>query len=132
MKPYLVAVSYAPPGPLFVNAIIAPSREAAVALVVDGFARAQPPQTPLAGIFVDELTVEFLRDALAAAEGRDPAQRGQVVSLVSDNLRPIETGTFGADMGLGLAGDIDHSITCPKRWIGAAGKCRCQAGPEAS
>ena len=81
-RPYMVSLSFLN-GPLFVNALMAPSPEAATAMFSVIVMRQYEVPQELTGCAATELTVEFLRAALRAAEGKlPPGGEAQVLSLV--------------------------------------------------
>jgi hypothetical protein len=82
LRPYMVSLAFLS-GPLFINAIMAPSPESATAMFSVMIMREYAVPQPLTGCAATELTVEFLRAALRAAEGKlPPGGEAQVLSLV--------------------------------------------------
>jgi hypothetical protein len=71
-------------GVIFGTTIIAPVREAAMAMAMQQAMREEHERADLAGFALTDLPAEWMRATLRLIEG----QPGQVVSLVSDNLRP--------------------------------------------
>ena len=91
LKPYVVTLSFADGGPLFLNAVLAPSAEAATALFAIMTMQQHNLQQPLMGCAAMELTPEFLQASLRAVEGKLPPNgEAQVLSLVPGGLRPAE------------------------------------------
>ncbi len=85
MKPFIVAVVFGsgPESELFVNAVIAPNREAAAAIWSLEVREQTGIAKPLAGVAVMELERSFLETALRATQGKLPETgTAQVVSLV--------------------------------------------------
>jgi hypothetical protein len=83
LKPYMVTLSFAEGGPLFLNALLAPTPEAATAMLATIVMREHTVTQPLMGCMAMELTPEFLRAALRAVEGKLPPDgNAQVISLV--------------------------------------------------
>lgn len=80
---YAVTLVFAD-GVIFGSTIIAPAREAATAMAMQQAMRGTPGMADLTGFALTEMTAEWMRATLRQIEG----QPGQVVSLVSDNLRP--------------------------------------------
>jgi len=82
---YSVALSYGTgaygTGALIVNTIVAPSPEAAVAMMTDMLYRQRIPTDTLTCVAVVPMTLEWLRWATRAVESGDP-NGGRVLSLV--------------------------------------------------
>lgn len=74
-------------GRIYGNTVLAPLPEAATAMAMQEAMRASEPPGDLNGFAITELRAEWMRATLPLIEG----ERGQVVSLVSDNLRPANS-----------------------------------------
>jgi hypothetical protein len=83
MSAYAVTLVFAD-GSMFSSISIAAAREPALAGAVQQAARENPAVPDLVGFSINEMTAEWMRTTLRQIEG----QPGQVVSLVSDNMRP--------------------------------------------
>lgn len=82
MTAYMVAALF-DSGALCLSGICAPSVEIATAKATVEFVRSVPPNSQITGICVVPLAPEFMREALRAIEGDEPARaRSSVVSLV--------------------------------------------------
>lgn len=79
--PYIVALSFANGGPLYINAALAPNEGVAGAMIATEFFQGGGTDKPLMGVSIGQLTPEFLRVALRAYEGHLPGDQN-VVSLV--------------------------------------------------
>lgn len=69
-------------GPLIVNAVVAPSSEAAVAIVAVQAVQQLHIEHPLAGVSFVPITTEWLDFAVRSAKGQSAAGGAQVLSLV--------------------------------------------------
>lgn len=87
LKAFAVTLSFADGGPLIINTLIAPDAHSATAMTAIVAMRGRVIEQNLLGIAVVEMSAEWLRTALRAVETGKTA--GDVVSLVSDNLRPV-------------------------------------------
>jgi hypothetical protein len=83
MRAFAITLVFAD-GSMFSNISLSPAREPALAGAVLAAARENPAVPDLTGFSINEMTAEWMRATLRQMEG----QPGQVVSLVSDNLRP--------------------------------------------
>ena len=89
LKPYVVTLSFGQGGPLFVNALLAPTPEAATGMLAVIVMREHVPPQPLIGCMAMELTPDFLRLALRAVEGKlPPGGQAEVLSLVQPPAAP--------------------------------------------
>ena len=66
LYPYIVAISFAEGGPLYINAILACNEALATAAVTAEFFQNAGTSKPLMGVSVAQLVPEFLRTALRA------------------------------------------------------------------
>lgn len=106
LRPYMVSLAFLS-GPLFINAIMAPSPESATAMFSVMIMREYAVPQPLTGCAATELTAEFLRTALRAAEGKLPPNgEAQVLSLVPSGG---ESGVFHGRSDLPPLDDIVHA-----------------------
>lgn len=94
MAAYAVSLSFVD-GPMLVNTTIAPSPEAAVAIVTAGAIQQLQITQPLAGVVVAQLTPEWLDLAVRATKGMLPeGGNAQVLQLV-----PQEAGQQAINPG---------------------------------
>ena len=90
LRAYIVALTFGGGGPLFVNALVAPSPEAATALFSVTIMQEHAVQGPLAGVGAIELQPDFMRAALRSIEGKLPPDgNAQVLSLVPQVTQTI-------------------------------------------
>ena len=88
LYPYIVAISFAEGGPLYLNAVLAYNEALASAAVTVEFFQKAGTDKPLMGVSVAQLVPEFLRMALRACEGTLSPDGRNVVALVpAEGLR---------------------------------------------
>lgn len=81
MLAWAVSLNFGDNGPLIVDTIVAPSPEAAVAVIAVQAGR-QIADHPLHGIAVAPISAEWLEFAIKATKGQMPAGGAQVLSIV--------------------------------------------------
>lgn len=83
LKAWSVTLSFAAPGPLRANMLLAPDAASAGAMAMHVFMMNTPTAEPLQAVIAAEIPAETLRHMLRAVEGKLPASgNAQVVSLV--------------------------------------------------
>lgn len=123
MKPYIVSVLFGDSAPeqlMSVEAIIAPSREAAVALFVARVVRATNTDKDPCGVAVAELEAGFLEAALRAARGKMPESgTADVLALVPKPPSPViaDHAFVGSDVLCSLCG---HEFYDPRHLMDAS------------
>ena len=88
LYPYIVAISFAEGGPVYINAILACNEALATAAVTAEFFQNAGTSKPLMGVSVAQLVPEFLRMALRACEG-----------TLSTDGRTVEGGRYVGTTG---------------------------------
>lgn len=83
LKAWSVTLSFAAPGPLHANMLLAPDAASVAATAMHVFMMHTPTTEPLQAVIAAEIPAETLRHMLRAVEGKLPASgNAQVVSLV--------------------------------------------------
>ena len=102
LYPYIVAISFAEGGPLYINAILACNEALATAAVTAEFFQNAGTSKPLMGVSVAQLVPEFLRTALRACEGTLSPDGQNVVALVPASV-PCPLSDLTQDLTIGPA-----------------------------
>lgn len=90
MMAYAVSLNFGEGGPLLVNATLAPSPEAAVAIIAVTMMQQHHLTQPLHGVAVVPLAEAWLDLAVRATKGQLPEGGAQILSLVPQTEAPKE------------------------------------------
>lgn len=82
MLAWAVSLNFGEGGPLTTSVVIAPTPEAAVAIIAVNVGRQVPAEHSLHGVGVTPVSIEWLELAVKATKGQPPEGGAQVLSLV--------------------------------------------------